>query len=282
MGIPLVSIGLPIFNSKKKIIRVLFNILNQSYKKVEIIITDNSKDKDTLKIIRKKFKTNKIKYFKNNMNFGLIYNHNKALKKAKGKYFMWIHDVDKISKNYIKECVKILEQDSSKIASMGKIIYIKKNKIQCNYNEPNFDESCLFKRLKKFLLADYPDTIISALFRRNKGKELKKIMSPEGICTLNLVINGKISGISKVRYIKGNDSDRTINQMKENYHGDQLFLNTSIFRRYGNYYYTLNELSKAKIKTYKKFILYAIYIIFNFPILRFFFKKPYNYYNNKN
>ena len=128
MGTPLVSVGLPIFNSKKKVNKVLLSILNQSYKKVEIIITDNSKDKDTLKIIKKKFKTKKIKYFKNNMNYGLIYNHNKALKKAKGKYFMWIHDVDKISKNYIRECVKMLEQDSSKIASMGKIIYIKKIK----------------------------------------------------------------------------------------------------------------------------------------------------------
>ena len=63
MSLPLVSIGLPIFNSKRKVIRVVNSLLNQDYKNIEIIITDNSDNLETINIIKKKFSSKKIKYF---------------------------------------------------------------------------------------------------------------------------------------------------------------------------------------------------------------------------
>ena len=174
MSLPLVSIGLPIFNSKRKVIRVVNSLLNQDYKNIEIKIKNNSDNLETINIIKKKFSSKKIKYFKNTKNFGSIYNHNKSLIKSNGRYFMWLHDVDSISKNYISSCVNILEKDKSKIAVMGKIIYTKKNKTECIYREANFIENSSFLRLKKFLLSDYPDTLMCAVFRKRDGQYLKK------------------------------------------------------------------------------------------------------------
>ena len=195
---------------------------------------------------------------------------------------MWLHDVDIISKNYISSCVNILESDKSKIAAMGRIIYTKNNKTECTYKEPNFYENSTFLRLKKFLLSDYPDTLMCAIFRKRKGKHLKKIISPELIFILNLIINGKVCGTSRTKFIKGNDSVRTMRQIKKNYQGDNDYFENSLFRRYGRYFYVFKEISNSKIKFFKKYQLFLIYILFSFPIIRTFFKKPYIYYYKKN
>jgi len=281
MSTPLVSIGLPIFNSKKKIIRVIKSLLNQDYKNIEIIITDNSNNLESFRIVKKIFRSKKIKYFKNKKNFGSILNHNKSLSKSTGKYFMWIHDVDIISKNYISSCIHILEQDQTKVAVMGKIIYTKNHKTECEYREPNFNEDSMFLRVKKFLLSDYPDTLMCALFRKRNKKYLKGIVSPEIIFILNLIIKGKVSGTSKTKFIKGNDSNRTMEQIKKNYEGDNQFFKNNLFRRYGRYFYVFKEIYNSNSDFLKKLFLYLIYIQYHFPLIRFFFKKQHIYYYKK-
>lgn len=272
----LVSIGLPIYKSGNKITKVLQSLLNQKYKKIEIIISDNSQDNLTKKIIHKNFKSKKIKYFQNKKNLGSIFNHNKTLKKAEGEYFMWIHDVDSIDKNYISECIKILKKNIDHIAVMGRIKYIKNNLVEKIYKEPDFIENCKFKRLRKYLLSNYPDTLVCAIFRNKNNLNWKKIMSPEIPFILNLLIKGKISGAKKTHFNKGNDSLKTMLEVKSIYQANQKFLN-NFKGRYGYFFLTISAISKLKIDSYKKFFLYLIFFLYNFPFLRFFFNKPYKY-----
>ena len=82
---PLVSIGVPVFNEEKNIEKCLKNILSQTYKNIEIIISDNNSHDKTLDICKKyKKKFNKIKIFKNIKNYGQGYNFYNVLKKSKG------------------------------------------------------------------------------------------------------------------------------------------------------------------------------------------------------
>jgi glycosyltransferase involved in cell wall biosynthesis len=49
---PLVSIGVPVFNSEKTIVRALDSLLAQDYPNFEIIISDNASIDQMLKIIK--------------------------------------------------------------------------------------------------------------------------------------------------------------------------------------------------------------------------------------
>ena len=89
-------------------------------------------------------------------------------------------------------------------------------------------------------------------------------------------------GIARTKFIKGNDSNKTMDQIKKNYQGENKFLNNSLSRRYGRYFYVFKEISNSKIKFFEKNLLHLIHILFHFPIIRFFFKKPYIYYYKKN
>ena len=120
-----------------------------------------------------------------------------------------------------------------------------------------------------------------ALFRKRNKKYLKGIVSPEIIFILNLIIKGKVSGTSKTKFIKGNDSNRTMEQIKKNYEGDNQFFKNNLFRRYGRYFYVFKEIYNSNSDFLKKLFLYLIYIQYHFPLIRFFFKKQHIYYYKK-
>ena len=65
---PLISIGIPCFNGEKTIEKTISNLLEQSYRKIEIIISDDN-SQDNTKNILKKFNDERIRIFYQNKNF---------------------------------------------------------------------------------------------------------------------------------------------------------------------------------------------------------------------
>ena len=55
MSLPLVSIGVPFYNSSSNIERVIKNLLEQSFENIEIILSDNCSTDNSKEIIDKFF-----------------------------------------------------------------------------------------------------------------------------------------------------------------------------------------------------------------------------------
>jgi glycosyltransferase involved in cell wall biosynthesis len=93
---PLVTVGVPTFNRPGGLKRTLETILNQTYRNIEVVISDNGSASDETEIIVKEFsKTDdRIRFFKQVENKGIIFNFNFVLEKAKSDYFMWAADDD--------------------------------------------------------------------------------------------------------------------------------------------------------------------------------------------
>ena len=89
---PLVSIIMNCFNGEKYLIESLKSIQNQNYKNWELIFWDN-KSTDRSKIIFKKFKDKRFKYYYAKKFTNLYTARNLAIKKAKGKILTFL-DVD--------------------------------------------------------------------------------------------------------------------------------------------------------------------------------------------
>ena len=61
----LVSVGIPVYNSEKTILKSIKSILQQSYKKIEIIVSDNNSEDRSYYICKKLSKKDKrIKLFR--------------------------------------------------------------------------------------------------------------------------------------------------------------------------------------------------------------------------
>ena len=116
---------MPIYNRPVEMTRALDSILKQSYKNFELIISNDNSPNPEIDIIAKNYTNvdNRIKYFKQDNSLMSVDNYSFVLKKATGKYFMWLADDDWIDSNYIDNCVAFLENNEDYSICEGKCIY---------------------------------------------------------------------------------------------------------------------------------------------------------------
>ncbi len=109
---PLVSIGVPTYNRADLLQVTLNSLLAQTYKHIEIIISDNASTDGTETLCRAyAAKEIRISYFRQERNIGQMNNYSFLLCKARGVYFMWAQDDDYLDPEYVKVLTGILEKN---------------------------------------------------------------------------------------------------------------------------------------------------------------------------
>ncbi len=103
-----VSVGIPTFNRPQGLYRTLQSITQQTYKNLEIIVSDNATEGSEVEKIAQEFiaKDPRVRFFKQPKNLGPTPNFQFLLKKATGDFFMWAADDDQWDHNFIEVCVK--------------------------------------------------------------------------------------------------------------------------------------------------------------------------------
>lgn len=87
---PLVSIGVPVYNEARFLAESLSALAEQSYRNLEIIISDNASTDQSEKICRDVAqRDSRIKYIRQTSNMGSAANFELVRARAKGRYFMW-------------------------------------------------------------------------------------------------------------------------------------------------------------------------------------------------
>ena len=121
-NLPLITMGMPVFNGEKFLEKRLDSLLKQSYKNFEIIISDNDSTDQTESICKKFVKIDsRIIYLRQEKNIGGILNFKFLLNKAKGKYFIWTAVDDILLPTFLENNLKILESQKNVICSTSKI-----------------------------------------------------------------------------------------------------------------------------------------------------------------
>lgn len=120
---PLVSVGIPTYNSPDGLRQTLECITSQSYENLDIIISDNaSPNPDVMQTVKEFQKTDKrIRYFQQAENKGSTYNFQFVLHQAVGKYFMWAADDDFWLPEFIHSMVAQLEKNNDSSVAMSAV-----------------------------------------------------------------------------------------------------------------------------------------------------------------
>lgn len=112
-GYPLVSVVIPCYNYAEFIVEAIDSVVRQTYPYIELTIIDDDSMDDGYLAIRKYDKAD-FHFIYNHPNIGSAMCRNKALAKARGKYFLPLDADDKIRKDYIELAVKALEENPDK------------------------------------------------------------------------------------------------------------------------------------------------------------------------
>jgi glycosyltransferase involved in cell wall biosynthesis len=92
---PVVSIGMPVFNSGRFLRGAISDLLTQTFDDFELLISDNHSTDDTWELCQEIAAADlRVKLFRQDQNIGGLANFASVLKCATGKYFCWAADDD--------------------------------------------------------------------------------------------------------------------------------------------------------------------------------------------
>ena len=98
-------------NYGKYISQAIQSVLDQTYKKIEILIIDDFSSDDSKKIIKKYVSNPKIKIIFNKKKIGLLKSSNIAIKASKGEFVIRLDADDYFDKNLISILIKKIKKN---------------------------------------------------------------------------------------------------------------------------------------------------------------------------
>jgi hypothetical protein len=108
--IPLVSIGLSVFNAESQVEEAIRSVLAQSMGDFELIIQDDASGDRTAEICRKRAAGEpRIRYFRNSRNVRFA-NYGLAFERGRGRYFKWLAQDERLLPTYLESTVAVLEK----------------------------------------------------------------------------------------------------------------------------------------------------------------------------
>jgi len=113
---PTVLISLLTYNSEETIAPVIESILNQSYKNVNLCISDNGSTDNTVKTIKKKVPEATIVQ---NENIGYGKAHNRVISSSREDFLLILNDDVILHKDYIKSSVEFMKSNNYTAALTG-------------------------------------------------------------------------------------------------------------------------------------------------------------------
>lgn len=168
----LISIIVPIYNTERYIDRCLESLVNQTYKKIEIILVDDgSTDKSLRKCDEWKNKDKRIKviYKKHTKTSDT---RNKGIENATGKYLFFVDSDDYIDLDIIEELYKEMIETDSDISACGFVLETYTENIP-KFSETNYvaDSEEAIRRL--FMHDDISLAICDKLYKREIFEDIR-------------------------------------------------------------------------------------------------------------
>lgn len=124
----IVSVIIPVYNCKKYIEKCLHSVINQTYSDIEIIVIDDGSNDGTGILVDRLVQD--IQYAKvfHQENQGVSAARNYGLKKASGKYILFVDGDDYLGDNYVEKLVSAAEKNDSELVICGyKMVDTEKN-----------------------------------------------------------------------------------------------------------------------------------------------------------
>jgi len=126
----LISVIIPYYKKKNYIYSTLKSALNQSHKKIEVIIIYDDQDLSDFDHLKKIIKADKrVKIIINKKNQGVSISRNKGIKASKGKFITFLDADDIWNKNKLKFQLNFMRKNKCLISHTDYKIINSKNKI---------------------------------------------------------------------------------------------------------------------------------------------------------
>lgn len=139
--VPLLGVGLPIYNAEKYVAQAIESILEQDFDDIQLIISDNGSNDNTKNICEdyERKTPSKVKYFRYEKNLGAVRNFQRAANLSKSPYFMWASYDDLHDSQFIPQCMNKIQSDESAVLVYTQSKIVDKNSNYIGMGEDNLN-----------------------------------------------------------------------------------------------------------------------------------------------
>lgn len=107
----IVSIIVPVYNSQEFIEECINSIINQTYRKLEIILVDDGSADNSLQICNDIAQTDNRIIVLSQSNKGVVNARRNGVRRATGKYIMFVDSDDYVDSDYVEDMMKISKEN---------------------------------------------------------------------------------------------------------------------------------------------------------------------------
>ncbi len=172
----LISIGLATYNGEKYLAEQLDSIFSQTYKNIEVVVTDDGSTDKTVEILEIYAKAYGLKYFVNEKNIGFVKNFEKVISLCTGEYIaladqddVWKKDKLMMLYNNIGDAI-LIHSDAELIDASGRRLsssytkaankVLRKNSFEYFFNNDVTGCTVLFKKKLLHSLLPFPQNVL--------------------------------------------------------------------------------------------------------------------------
>jgi glycosyltransferase involved in cell wall biosynthesis len=201
LGNPLVSIGLPTYSRAGSLSRAIESVLDQDYRNIELVISDNASVDETEAICQDAARRDtRIKYLRQQTNIGATANFREVLNQSTGEFFMWLADDDWLEQSYVGSCVQFLLDHPDYSLVCGKTTYFRRGTFESNGSVANHSQESPADRLLAYYATVWDNGTFYGMMRRDQISEVKlrNTMGGDWLFTAALTFIGKVRTLEDV------------------------------------------------------------------------------------
>jgi glycosyltransferase involved in cell wall biosynthesis len=146
--VPVVSVGLPVYNGERFLASAIESILGQSFADLELIVSDNGSSDGTAEICERYARQDaRLRYYRCAVNIGAGPNHNRVFRLARGKYFKWSAHDDENRPEFLASCIDVLDHSPESVVlacpqaelidESGSVLRLYSTSIACASEKPH-------------------------------------------------------------------------------------------------------------------------------------------------
>ena len=122
------SVGLAVYNGEEYLHEAMDSLLAQTYRDFELIICDNASSDRTEQICREyEGRDSRVRYHRNDQNYGAAWNVNRVFELSVGEYFRWAAHDDICAPTLVERCVEVLDSTPSAVLCYTDAVIIDEN-----------------------------------------------------------------------------------------------------------------------------------------------------------
>jgi len=166
---PLVSIGVPVYNGERFVRQALDSLLEQSYGNLEVIISDNASTDRTSAICKDyAARDPRIRYHRIDVNMGLSANFRRVFELSSGEYFMWACADDLRPPSAVEDCLKALLRNNRAVMAHGAVLVKRdcREDLVAVANEMDLSDPDGAERVRVFTKGIGHNAMLYGLYRR--------------------------------------------------------------------------------------------------------------------